>query len=75
MITRELAISTLKKTWRTEELKFYAEFFRPKKEDGSLIKPRAGINSFGFFRNLSINDRKIFYPSDEVLKYETKCFF
>jgi len=75
MITREQAISTLKRTWRTEELKFYAEFFRPKKEDGSLIKPRAGVNSFGFFRNLSINDRKIFYPSDEVLKYERNVSF
>lgn len=75
MITREQAISTLKKTWRTQELKFYAEFYRPKKADGSLIKPRAGINSFGFFRNLSINDRKIFYPSDEVLKYERNVSF
>ncbi len=39
MISREQAISTLKRTWRTEELKFYAEFFRPKKEGGALIKP------------------------------------
>jgi hypothetical protein len=74
MISREQAIATLKKTWRTEELKFYAEFFRPKK-DGALIKPRPGINPFGFFRNLSINDRKIFYPFDEVLKYERNISF
>ena len=74
MISREQAIATLKKTWRTEELKFYAEFFRPKK-DGALIKPRPGVNPIGFFRNLSINDRKIFYPSDEVLKYERNIFF
>lgn len=75
MISREQAIATLKRTWRTEELKFYAEFFRPKKEDGSLIKPRPGVNAFGFFRNLSINDRKIFYPPDEVLKYERNISF
>lgn len=75
MISREQAISTLKRTWRTEELKFYAEFFRPKKEGGALIKPRPGISAFGFFRNLSINDRKIFYPSDEVLKYERNISF
>ena len=75
MISREQAISILKKTWRTEELKFYAEFFRPKKEDGSLIRPRPGVNAFGFFRNLSINDRKIFYPADDVLKYERNVSF
>jgi hypothetical protein len=75
MISREQALSTLKSIWRIEELKFYAEFFRPKRDDGSLIKPRPGINSFGFFRNLSINDRKIFYPSDEVLKYERNVSF
>jgi hypothetical protein len=74
MISREQAISVLKRTWRTEELKFYAEFFRPKK-DGALIKPRPGVNPFGFFRNLSINDRKIFYPTDEVLKYERNISF
>lgn len=74
MISREQAISVLKRTWRTEELKFYAEFFRPKK-DGVLIKPRPGVNPFGFFRNLSINDRKIFYPTDEVLKYERNISF
>jgi hypothetical protein len=74
MISREQAISVLKRTWRTEELKFYAEFFRPKK-DGALIKPRPGVNPFGFFRNLSINDRKIFYPSDEVLQYERNISF
>lgn len=75
MISREQAISKLKKTWRTQELKFYAEFFRPKKEDGTLIKPRPGVNAFGFFRNLSINDRKIFYPSDETLKYDRNVSF
>lgn len=75
MISREQAISRLKRTWRTEEFKFYAEFFRPKRDDGSLIRPRPGVNSFGFFRNLSINDRKIFYPTDEVLKYETNVSF
>ncbi len=75
MISREQAISTLKRTWRTQELKFYAEFFRPKKDDGTLIKPRPGVNAFGFFRNLSINDRKIFYPSDETLKYDRNVSF
>ena len=75
MISREQAISRLKRTWRTEEFKFYAEFFRPKRDDGSLIRPRHGGNAFGFFRNLSINDRKIFYPTDEVLKYETNVSF
>jgi len=75
MISREQALATLKRTWRTEELKFYAEFFRPKKEDGSLIKPRPGVNAFGFFRNLSINDRKIVYPTDEVLKYDRNVSF
>jgi hypothetical protein len=75
MISREQAISRLKRIWRTEEFKFYAEFFRPRRDDGSLIRPRPGVNAFGFFRNLSINDRKIFYPTDEVLKYETNVSF
>ncbi|MCA6471288.1 MAG: hypothetical protein IM591_12965 [Chitinophagaceae bacterium] len=75
MISREQAISTLKRTWRTQEFKFYAEFFRPKKEDGTLIKPRPGVNAYGFFRNLSTNDRKIFYPPYEALKYERNVSF
>lgn len=75
MISREQALSTLKKTWRTQELKFYAEFFRPKKDDGSIIKPRPGIPAFGFFRNLSVNDRKIFYPNHETLKYNNNVSF
>jgi len=75
MISKEQAILTLKKTWRTQEFKFYAEFFRPKKSCGALIKPKSGVPAFGFFRNLSINDRKIFYPLDENLKYERNVSF
>ena len=75
MISRVEAISKLKKKWQTSELKCYAQFHRPKNEDGTIIQPKQGRKAFGFFRNLSINDHRITYPYDDVLKYDKAISF
>jgi len=75
MITKEQASQVLKKVWKTNEFKFIAEFHRPKTEDGIIIKPRKGIRPYGFLRNFSVNDRRIFYPSHDKLDYERSIFF
>ncbi len=75
MMPCEQAIGVLKKVWKTKELKFFAEFHRPKKKDGTIIKPRYGITPYGFFRNFSVNDRKVFYPAHETLQYDRNITF
>ncbi|MDG1056420.1 MAG: hypothetical protein P8O83_01740, partial [Flavobacteriaceae bacterium] len=68
MISREDAISKLKRLWNVDELKFMAEFHRPKKTDGTYFKARNG-EDYGFLRNFSANDREIFYPKYKGLDY------
>jgi len=75
MISRQEAIETLKRVWVTEDFKFLGEFFRPKFEDGTYIKPSKGEKPYGLIRNLSSNDRKIFYPKIEGLKYDRNVQF
>lgn len=70
MISSEQAIAKLKTYWNTKELKCYAEFHRPKLNDGKIIKPKGGGTSYGYFRNLSINDHKILYPPNTIFSYQ-----
>ena len=74
MITREEAISQLKSLWNVDELKFLAEFHRPKRPDGSFYKAGKGEQDYGFLRNFSANDREIFYPMTEGLDYNRKIY-
>ena len=66
MLTKEQVKSKLLSYWQIEELKFIAEFHRPKNEDGSFKNL-----PFGFFRNLRIveKDRTIRYPIFNGLEY------
>ena len=75
MISREDAISHLKGLWNVDELKFIAEFYRPKRDDGSYFKARKGQDDYGFLRNFSSNDREIFYPGSVDLDYNRKVNF
>lgn len=75
MIARQDAIETLKRFWRTEDFKFFGEFYRPKNENGYLIKPRSGEQPYGFIRNLSSNDRKILYPRLDGYTYDRRVSF
>lgn len=70
MISREIAIATLKRVWRTDDFMFLGQFNIPKKDNGSFINPNRGV-----FQNLSVNDRKIVYPKDENLKYNREVLF
>lgn len=75
MISRLEAIETLKKVWQTDDFKFFGEFFRPKHENGSIIKPPKGETPYGYIRNLSSNDRKISYPKDDSYAYNRNVSF
>jgi hypothetical protein len=75
MISREDAISQLKRLWNVDELKFMAEFHRPKKPDGTYFKARNGEDYYGFLRNFSANDREIFYPKYEGVDYDRMVTF
>ena len=72
MMSRDEAITVLKRFWKVNELKFMAEFHRPKREDGTYYKAKKGQNDFGFFRNFSANDHTIRYPSSKSLNYNRK---
>lgn len=75
MISRKEATITLKKVWRIRDFYFYAEFYRPKFPNGSFIKPKQGENPYGFLRNFSINDRRVFYPRHEDFKFDRNLSF
>lgn len=72
MLTKEQVKSKLLSYWQIEELKFIAEFHRPKNEDGSFQNL-----PFGFFRNLRIaqKDRTILYPKYNGLEYNRQVTF
>lgn len=72
MLTTEQVKSKLLSYWQIEELKFIAEFHRPKNEDGSFQNV-----PFGFFRNLRIaeKDRTILYPKFNGLEYNRQVTF
>lgn len=58
-MTPEIIIQKLKRYWRIDDLLLVAEYRRSEKN------PR-----FGFFSNLSANDRKVKYPQMEGQKYD-----
>jgi len=72
MLTKEQVKIKLLSYWQIDELKFIAEFHRPKNEDGSLQQL-----PFGFFRNLRIasKDRTILYPKYDGLEYNRQVTF
>lgn len=72
MLTKEQVKLKLLGYWQITELKFIAEFHRPKKEDGSFQNV-----PFGFFRNLRIveQDRTIRYPKSNGLEYNQQVVF
>jgi len=77
MITSDEAIKTLKKVWNVTELKFLAEFYRPKDSEGKLIARKYG-KEIGYLRGFLANDREIFYPKskdENEPKYDMRVSF
>jgi len=75
MISRDNAIAELKRFWKVNELKFMAEFHRPKREDGTFLRAKKGQNDFGYFVKFSANDHAIRYPFSKSLKYDRRVSF
>src|SRR5690606_5223759 len=72
MLTKEQVKIKLLSYWQIDELKFIAEFHRPKNEDGSLQQL-----PFGIFRDLRIasKDRTILYARYAGLEYNRQVTF
>ena len=75
MMSRDEAITVLKRFWKVNELKFMAEFHRPKREDGTFLRAKKGQNDFGYFVKFSANDHAIRYPFSKSLKYDRRVSF
>lgn len=64
VLDSETVINKLKRLWRIDELQLIAEY----------VAPKSG-GQYGYFKRPRANDREVFYPKTEGLKYDRQVWF